>query len=237
MGNKINAKKIKHEHKSLLLELNNEQQIAKKEILRNAISIVLGKAGSGKTLLACYVALELYLDKKVDKIIITRPTISKEEIGFLPGSLEEKMDPWIQPIYANLYQLLPRDTIEKMISDKIIEIVPITYMRGRTFLKSAIIADELQNLENGMFEMVAQRLGIGSVMVFTGDNNQIDLKNKTNSSFYWLDEIEQIEGIYKVILYTNHRHPIVDEILTFFEKKRELMGSNNGNGFQKKGKK
>ena len=116
------------------IQLNEEQKEAKEKILKNAITILSGKAGSGKTLLACQVALDLLFKKAITKIIITRPTVSKEEIGFLPGDLREKMEPWMQPVYANFYQLYNKDKIDKILEDGTVEIVPLAFMRGRTFL-------------------------------------------------------------------------------------------------------
>jgi len=121
------------------IQLNEEQKLAKEEILNSTLTLLAGSAGSGKTLLACQVALDGLIRRHYEKIIITRPTVSKEEIGFLPGDLREKMDPWIQPIYQNMYALHDKDKIEKFIEDGKIEIVPLAFMRGRTFLDSCII--------------------------------------------------------------------------------------------------
>ena len=147
MGLQFSNERDKNNKKGyrFLLSLNDEQKSAKAEILNNTISIILGKAGSGKTLLACQIALQEVLQKRRKKIIITRPTISKEDLGHLPGNMEEKMSPWVAPIYGNMYQLLRRERVDKMIKDGQIEIVPVSYMRGRTFLDAAVIVDECQN--------------------------------------------------------------------------------------------
>ena len=113
------------------IELNQEQKEAKSKILENTVTLLAGSAGSGKTLLACQIALEKLFMKEIEKIIITRPTVSKEEIGFLSGDLREKMDPWVQPIYQNMYALYDRVKIEKHIQEGDIEIVPVSFMRGR----------------------------------------------------------------------------------------------------------
>jgi phosphate starvation-inducible PhoH-like protein len=113
------------------IQLNEEQKLAKDKILNSTLTILAGSAGSGKTLLACQIALDGILRRKYDKIIITRPTVSKEEIGFLPGDLREKMDPWIQPIYQNMFSLYDKAKVEKLIEDGKIEIVPLAFMRGR----------------------------------------------------------------------------------------------------------
>ena len=124
------------------ISLNEEQKIAKELILQNTITLLAGKAGSGKTLLACQVALDGLFRKNFEKIIITRPTVSKEEIGFLPGDLHQKMDPWVQPIYQNMYLLYNKDKIDQYIQNGQIEIVPLSFMRGRTFLDACLVEGE-----------------------------------------------------------------------------------------------
>tara|TARA_A100001201_G_scaffold131145_1_gene117231 strand:+ start:464 stop:1141 length:678 start_codon:yes stop_codon:yes gene_type:complete len=202
-----------------LLSLNDEQKQAKREILENTISIILGKAGSGKTLLACQIALQEVLDKKRKKIIITRPTISKEDLGFLPGNMEEKMSPWVAPIYGNMFQLLRKERVEKMIKDGQIEIVPVSYMRGRTFLDSCVIVDECQNLDHEQTLMILQRIGINSRMMFCGDSQQIDLKRNDESGLKFLSSVNSIKGLHTLELLENHRHPILDEILNVYKQK------------------
>jgi phosphate starvation-inducible PhoH-like protein len=201
-----------------LLSLNEEQKLAKKEILDNTVSVILGKAGSGKTLLACQIALQEVLQKKRKKIIITRPTISKEDLGHLPGNMEEKMSPWVAPIYGNMYQLLRKERVDKMISDDIIEIVPVSYMRGRTFLDSCVIVDECQNLDHEQTLMILQRIGINSRMMFCGDSQQIDLKRGGDSGLKFLSSVNTVKGLHCFELLENHRHPILDEILNVYKK-------------------
>ena len=156
------------------LQLNEEQKKAKQIILDNTITLLAGSAGSGKTLLACNVALDGLFRRQYDKIIITRPTVSKEEIGFLPGDLREKMDPWVQPIYQNFYTLYGKERMQKYFENEQIEIVPVSFMRGRTFLDSIVIVDEAQNVTHSQMETVIGRLGRGSKMVICGDIAQID---------------------------------------------------------------
>ena len=126
------------------IQLNAEQKEAKKLILENPITVLKGMAGSGKTLVATQVALDLLFTKRIDKIIITRPTVAKEEIGFLPGDLQAKMDPWLAPIYHNLFMLYNEEKVKKEMEAGNIEIVPFAFMRGRTFLNSFVIVDEAQ---------------------------------------------------------------------------------------------
>ena len=200
-----------------LLSLNEEQKAAKAAILDKTVSIIKGKAGSGKTLLACQIALQEVLEKRKKKIVITRPTISKEDLGFLPGGLEDKMAPWVAPIYANMFQLLRKERVEKMISNGIIEIVPVSYMRGRTFLDSCVIVDECQNLDHEQTLMILQRIGLNSRMMFCGDTDQIDLKKESETGFKFLQSIFSVEGLHTIELLNNHRHPILEEILHVYK--------------------
>tara|TARA_R110000796_G_scaffold7664_2_gene26145 strand:+ start:334 stop:1065 length:732 start_codon:yes stop_codon:yes gene_type:complete len=199
------------------LQLNEEQKLAKKVILDNTITLLAGSAGSGKTLLACNVALDGLFRKQYDKIIITRPTVSKEEIGFLPGDLREKMDPWVQPIYQNFFALYDKVKIEKFIEEGKIEIVPVSFMRGRTFLDSLIIVDEAQNVTHEQMEMITSRIGLRSKMVVCGDAQQTDLKKKSDSGFKFLYAASRkIKNLAGVTLTTNHRNEIVEDLIEYY---------------------
>ena len=213
------------------VELNQEQKEAKSKILENTVTLLAGSAGSGKTLLACQIALEKLFMKEVEKIIITRPTVSKEEIGFLPGDLREKMDPWVQPIYQNMYALYDRVKIEKHIQEGDIEIVPVSFMRGRTFLDSIVIVDEAQNVTHEQMEMIVTRLGLRSKMIICGDDNQVDLKNKRDSGFRFLyTASKKIKNLAAISLKTNHRNPIVEDLISYYEDAYEngITLSNSG---------
>jgi phosphate starvation-inducible protein PhoH and related proteins len=200
------------------LSLNAEQKEVKAKILQDTISVLIGKAGSGKTLLATQIALEALFYREVERVIITRPTVSNEDIGFLPGSMKEKMDPWLSPIQANMIMLTNKAKIEKMMGDDTIEISPISFLRGRTFVNSFVIVDESQNVTKTQMEMILSRLGVNSKMILTGDSSQTDLKNKKDSGLpYLLDMSSSINGLGVYELKTNHRHPIVEEILKHFD--------------------
>jgi phosphate starvation-inducible PhoH-like protein len=204
------------------ITLNEEQKEAKSKILENTITLLAGSAGSGKTLLACQIALEKLFMKECDKIIITRPTVSKEEIGFLPGDLREKMDPWVQPIYQNMYALYDKTKIEKLISDGLIEIVPVSFMRGRTFLDSVVIVDEAQNVTHEQMEMIVTRLGLRSKMIICGDSHQTDLKRKSESGFRFLySASKKVKELCGITLLTNHRDPIVEDLITLYNEAEE----------------
>ena len=145
------------------------------------IIIAIGPAGTGKTMLACYAAVEALRLGKVNKIVVTRPVVSvDEEIGFLPGGLESKMDPWTRPIFDTLRETYSAKEIERMTEEGVIEIVPLGFMRGRTFKNAWIIADEMQNSSPTQMFMLATRIGEGSKMIITGDLNQSDLNPKCN---------------------------------------------------------
>ena len=203
------------------LQLNEEQKRAKEHILENTLTVIGGKAGSGKTLLACQVALDGLFRGIYEKIIITRPTVSKEEIGFLPGDLREKMDPWVQPIFQNFFLLYGKDMMEKYLSNDCIEIVPVSFMRGRTFLDSIIIVDEAQNVTHEQMEMIVTRVGLRSKMIVCGDDGQIDLKSKSESGFKFLyNACNKIKKMVALTLVENHRDPIVDDLIDLYEDKR-----------------
>lgn len=200
------------------VSLNDEQKAAKEIILNNTVSLLAGRAGSGKTLLACQIGLDGLFQRKFEKIIITRPTVSKEEIGFLPGDLHQKMDPWVQPIYQNMYILYGKEKIDPYIQSGQIEIVPLSFMRGRTFLDSLVIVDEAQNVTNEQMEMIVTRVGLRSQMIICGDDGQVDLKNKGDSGFKFLYSCaRKIKNLAAITLSTNHRDPIVDDLIQVYE--------------------
>lgn len=204
------------------LQLNEEQKQAKTLIIENPVVVLKGMAGSGKTLVAVQAALDMLFRREVEKIIITRPTVAKEDLGFLPGDLKEKMDPWLAPIYHNLYMLYGKDKVDKELEYGNIEIVPFAFMRGRTFVNSFVIVDEAQNVTHDQMETVLGRLGKGSKMVVCGDLAQIDLKVKKETGFSFLTRIEeQVKGFKVFALQANHRHEIVTPILKVYQDFRD----------------
>ena len=204
------------------ISLNEEQKAAKEIILANPVTVLRGMAGSGKTLVAVQTALDLLFTKEVEKIIITRPTVAKEDIGFLPGDIKEKMDPWLAPIYHNLYLLYDKTKIDKEVEEGRIEILPFAFMRGRTFVNTFVIVDEAQNVTHTQMEMVLGRLGKGSRIAICGDIAQIDLRNKKETGFSFLNRLEeQVKGVRVVVLKQNHRHDIVEPILKVYENFRD----------------
>jgi phosphate starvation-inducible PhoH-like protein len=217
------------------IQLNEEQKEAKAKILENTITLLAGAAGSGKTMLACQIALEKLFMRDVDKVIITRPTVSKEDIGFLPGDLREKMDPWVQPIYQNMFILYDKEKIEKCINEGQIEIVPVSFMRGRTFVNSVVIVDEAQNVTHEQMEMIVTRIGKGSKMMICGDDAQVDLKQKRDSGFKFLyAAAKKIKNLCAISLKQNHRDPIVEDLINLYNDAYEQGFSLNTNGNSKK---
>ena len=195
------------------LSLSAEQKKAKTEILKHPYNFIVGKAGSGKTLLAVQVALDQFFKKQYNKIIITRPTISTEDNGFLPGSEREKMEPWLVPIRSNMRKVYNKPLVlQKMESEEQIELVSLAHFRGRTFEDSVCIIDEFQNLTKSQLSMVLSRLGKNSTMIFTGDNQQIDLKDRNYSAIHEVAKISSSKFVYKALLTDNHRHEAIDAV-------------------------
>lgn len=206
-------------------KLNEEQKECYSLIDEKTLTIITGKAGSGKTLIACYSALKDLASKKIDRIVITRPTISTEDNGFLPGDIKDKLDPWMSPIYGNIQTITGPDICDQLVSEKLIEIVPLTYMRGRTFVNNTIIVDEAQNMTHEQLLMTITRIGIHSKMIICGDTSQIDFKKKETSGLLFLSSINDEEiGSFKLL--ENHRHPIVDKILNIYENEYSSSGMN-----------
>ena len=220
------------------IQLNDEQKQAKAEILQNTITLLAGQAGSGKTLLACNVALDGLFRRIYDKVIITRPTVSKEEIGFLPGDLREKMDPWVQPIYQNMFLLYDKGKVEKYIEKSEIEIVPVSFMRGRTFVNSIVIVDEAQNVTHDQMEMIVTRLGRGSKMIVCGDTHQVDLKKKEDSGFKFLyNGAKKIKEMESITLVTNNRADVVQDLIDYYNDaydQNKIVGTAGSSGTQRR---
>jgi phosphate starvation-inducible PhoH-like protein len=179
--------------------------------MKKPIIVAAGPAGSGKTLLACQMAAQYIELNRVNKIVVTRPVVSvDEELGFLPGKLEKKMEPWVKPMF---------EILQSKRVDKCVEIVPMAYMRGRTFKNTFIIADEMQNSTPSQMKMVLTRLGEDSKMVIAGDIKQSDLHsmNGLNDLFQRLSE-KDLQYIETVMLTGEdiQRHPAISEVLSIY---------------------
>lgn len=184
------------------------------------ILFAIGPAGTGKTLLAVQMGIKLYQEGKIDKIIVTRPAVSvDEDLGFLPGTLNEKMAPWTRPIFDVLGEYYLAKDIENMLLEGVIEISPLAYMRGRTFKNAYVIADEMQNATQNQMKMLLTRLGENSKMVVTGDLNQAD-RLKDNGLVDFIDKIKghRLDHI-DAVFFDSHdieRHEAVKEVLDIY---------------------
>ena len=188
----------------------------------NVITIAVGPAGTGKTFLAVVYAYNLLKKGQINKIIITRPVVeSGESLGFLPGDLKEKVDPYLRPIYDSFDALISSENTTKLIEKGVLEIAPLAYMRGRTLNDACIILDEAQNTVPSQIKMFMTRLGFNSKMIITGDITQIDLPRSKESGLIEaikiIKDISEIEVVYmtgKDVV----RHPIVQKIIEAYEK-------------------
>ena len=210
--------------------LNNIQLKYKLSLQNKNIPIVLctGPAGTGKTMISCNVAIQQLKDKIINKIIITRPTITVEEnIGFLPGTLEDKLYPFMIPIYDYFLEYYTKEQINSLISNGRLEVAPLAFMRGRTFENSFIIADEMQNSSKNQFKMLLTRIGLNSKLVITGDLEQNDLgtNNGLNDFIKLLDikyrtiEKKKELGIDHIVFNKDciKRHEIIEKILDIYD--------------------
>ena len=208
-----------------LLTPKTPGQLRYVEALRNyqkPIVVATGPAGSGKTLFACQEAVERLGHRQVDRVILTRPLVAAdEELGYLPGTLERKMDPWTRPMFDILGNYFSQSRIKQLVKDRVIEIAPLAYMRGRTFDDCFVVADEMQNTTPNQMKMLLTRVGEGSKMVVTGDVEQCDLKDGIGGLIDLLPRMEGdvLEYIEHVVLESEdiQRHPAVKEVLGLYE--------------------
>lgn len=190
-------------------------------IRSNAITFGVGPAGTGKTYLAVAMAVKAFKAKEVSRIILTRPAVEAgEKLGFLPGDLQQKVDPYLRPLYDGLFDMLGAETYERLVEKQIIEVAPLAYMRGRTLDDSFIILDEAQNTTGEQMKMFLTRLGDGSRMVITGDTTQIDLPDKQKSGLVIASRILRKVNDIAICEFTNRdvvRHKLVQDIIRAYE--------------------
>ena len=202
-------------------------------IAKNTITFGVGPAGTGKTYLAVAMAVKAFKSKDVSRIILTRPAVEAgEKLGFLPGDLQNKVDPYLRPLYDGLFDLLGAETFQKLFEKQVIEVAPLAYMRGRTLDDAFIILDEAQNTTPEQMKMFLTRMGVGSKVVVTGDVTQIDLPDKVRSGLIdALHVLRDVEGIAQVRLTEKDvvRHRLVQQIVKAYEKAAEekAPGSHN----------
>ena len=191
-------------------------------IRRNDITIAAGPAGTGKTFLAVALAVQALKNRQVERIILTRPAVEAgEKLGFLPGDLQEKVDPYLRPLYDGLYETLGMETVQKYMERQIIEVAPLAYMRGRTLDDAFIILDEAQNTTPAQMKMFLTRLGFGSKMVINGDITQVDLPiHQTSGLNEAMRILKDVSGISQVLFSEVDvvRHPVVGRIIRAYEE-------------------
>ena len=191
-------------------------------IRNNAITFGVGPAGTGKTYLAVAMAVKAFKAKEVSRIVLTRPAVEAgEKLGFLPGDLQQKVDPYLRPLYDGLFDMLGAETYERLVEKQIIEVAPLAYMRGRTLDDSFIILDEAQNTTPEQMKMFLTRMGVGSKVVVTGDVTQIDLPERTRSGLVdALHVLKQVKGIAQCYFTEKDvvRHRLVQEIIKAYDR-------------------
>ena len=214
--------------KRSVISRSKKQKEYVKSLKNNQITMSLGPAGTGKTYLAVAVALSMLLEKKVERIILSRPAVEAgERLGFLPGDMKDKIDPYLRPLYDSLYDLLDYDKIQRKIESGAIEIAPLAFMRGRTLKNSFAILDEAQNATRIQIKMFLTRIGEKSKLVVNGDPSQIDLPNKNQSGLVESQNI--LKGIKEIaVINFDHqdvvRHPLVTKIVEAYQKNSNDKG-------------
>ena len=210
--------------KKTVIPRSEKQKNYIRALKESEITISAGPAGTGKTFLAVAVALTMLLEKKIEKIILSRPAVEAgERLGFLPGDMREKVDPYLRPLYDSLYDLLDYEKIQKKIEVGDIEIAPLAFMRGRTLKNSFVILDEAQNATDTQIKMFLTRIGENSKIVINGDPSQIDLPNKSLSG---LNRSKKLLGHLKEISVVDFdhsdvvRHPLVSKIVKAYSEKK-----------------
>ena len=202
---------------------NKTQQELVKAYFDHDLIFAVGPAGTGKTYMAIALAVRALKNREIKRIILTRPAVEAgERLGFLPGDLKDKLDPYLQPLYDALSDMIPSRKLQEFMSDGTIQIAPLAYMRGRTLDRACVILDEAQNTNLGQLKMFLTRMGSSAKFIVTGDATQIDLPRREDSGL--LTGIQLLEGIKGIatIRFTNQdivRHPLVTKIVKAFDKK------------------
>ena len=218
------AQLIKTPRKSVIARSQKQSDYIR-ALRENDIVMALGPAGTGKSFLAVSVAITMLMEKKIQRVILSRPAVEAgEKLGFLPGDMKEKVDPYLRPLYDALYELFGFEKIDKKIETGEIEIAPLAFMRGRTLKNSFAILDEAQNATETQIKMFLTRIGENSKLVVNGDPSQVDLINKSHSGLIksknilsQVEEIKVVEFDHKDVV----RHPLVSKIIKAYQKKAD----------------
>ena len=217
---------IHYGKKGAIVPKTKGQEAYVKIVRKNDVVFSIGPAGTGKTFLAVALAVAALENHEVDRIILCRPAVEAgESLGFLPGDLKEKVDPYLTPLYDSLRRMLPENKLTKLFEQKTIEVIPLAYMRGRTLDSAYMILDEAQNATVMQMKMFLTRLGIGSRAIVTGDITQIDLQRRTNSGLVQVSNIlKNVEGIGFVTLDCNDvvRHSLVMKIIQAYDENSSI---------------
>ncbi|OUW57661.1 MAG: phosphate starvation-inducible protein PhoH [Candidatus Pelagibacter sp. TMED197] len=213
---------IKTPRKSVIARSDKQSEYIK-ALKESDIVMSLGPAGTGKSFLAVSVAVTLLIEKKIERVILSRPAVEAgEKLGFLPGDMKEKVDPYLRPLYDALYELFGADKIDKKIESGEIEIAPLAFMRGRTLKNCFAILDEAQNATETQIKMFLTRIGENSKLVVNGDPSQVDLINKSQSGLIKSRDILKDLSEIKIIEFDHTdvvRHPLVSKIIRAYQKK------------------
>ena len=213
---------IKTPRKSVMARSEKQSDYIK-ALRESDIVMSLGPAGTGKSFLAVSVAVTLLMEKKIERVILSRPAVEAgEKLGFLPGDMKEKVDPYLRPLYDALYELFGADKIDKKIESGEIEIAPLAFMRGRTLKNSFAILDEAQNATETQIKMFLTRIGENSKLVVNGDPSQIDLINKSHSGLIKSKNILAVIKEVKIIEFDHNdvvRHPLISKIISAYQNK------------------
>lgn len=216
-------------HRKLVRARTANQHIYIRNMHQFDVNFGIGPAGTGKTYMAVARAVELLENEQVRRLILTRPAVEAgEKLGFLPGDLAQKVDPYLRPLYDALYELLGFEKVERLMERHVIEVAPLAFMRGRTLNESCIILDEAQNTTSEQMKMFLTRVGFGSKVIVTGDMTQIDLPNKVGSGLRQASEILQgVEGIGFTFFTSKDvvRHPLVQRVIEAYERFETTTGS------------
>ena len=201
---------------------NKTQQAMVKAYFDNDLIFAVGPAGTGKTYIAIALAVRALKNREIKRIILTRPAVEAgERLGFLPGDLKDKLDPYLQPLYDALGDMIPAKRLQEFMAEGTIQIAPLAYMRGRTLDRACVILDEAQNTNLGQLKMFLTRMGCDAKFIVTGDASQIDLPNKKDSGLMrGIELTKNIKGV-STIIFKNEdivRHPLVSKIVKAFDK-------------------